>query len=299
MRNARSLVAVALAAAALLVAGCGGGDDGSADTVPATATELFVVSPYLSTFPDTKALVDDFVAQATKAGYKVDPPVDTAGDVERVSTEIQNAVTAGADAIVIGQGDPSKMTAGLQAAKAANITSDNGSLGDIAAQALATRIGEGGKVVMIHYDGFPPLAARAAAAKARLEKSGITVLDYVQGDLNDPTNAAKAIAAAALAKYPVNEINGIWAAWDAAGLGAYQATQEAARPDVLIASVDGQDTAKGPIGEGTNWIATVRQDWANVAKTAVDTIDSFYQGTAIDQTILVPGKLVTKDDAGS
>jgi ribose transport system substrate-binding protein len=320
MSRTRTLVTIAaFVAAALVVAACGGDDGGGGDagtSVAADATELFVVSPYLSTFPETRQLVDAFVAEATGAGYQVNPPVDTQGDLARVGAEIQTAVTSGVDAVVIGQGDPSQMTAGLEAARAAgvpvfgldvgsvegitaNITSDNASLGDIGAQAMAARIGEGGKVVIIHFDGFEPLRQRAEAARKRFEASGIQVLENLEGSLQDPTNAAKAIALERLAALPVNELNGIWAAWDAAGLGAYEATVEAARPDVFVTSVDGQPIALGPVGEGTNWIATVRQDWENVATTAVDTIDKFYDRTAIEQTILVPGKLVTKDNAGS
>jgi ribose transport system substrate-binding protein len=315
MRKTRVLqVMTALALAALVAAGCGG-DDGGSDAGRAEGPELFVVSPYLSLQPATAELVDAFVADATGAGYRMGAPVDTANDFARLSTEMEAAVSRGVDAIVIGMGDPAQMAAGLAAAKAAgipvfglsagvadgvtaNITSDEPSLGKASAEALADRVGEGGRVILVHFDPYDLLGQRAAAARELFAERGVVVIEDVQGDLANATDVAKSTVAALLATYGSGAVNGIWSAWDAAALGAHQATLEAGRPEVFIASVDGQDVARDAIRTGTNWIATVRPDWAGIAEEAVDTIDRHFAGQPLSgQQIAVSGLLLTKDTA--
>jgi ribose transport system substrate-binding protein len=315
MRKTRALQVMAtMALAAIVAAGCGG-DDGGGDAVTAEGPELFVVSPYLSLQPATKELVDAFVADATAAGYRVGAPVDTANDFARLNTEMEGAVSRGVDAIVIGMGDPAQMTAGLTAATGAgipvfglsagvaggvtaNITSDEPGLGQASAGAMADRVGEGGRVILVHFDPYDLLAQRATAARALFAERGVAVVEDVQGDLTNPTDVAKSTVTGLLATYGNGAVNGIWVAWDAAALGAFQATLEAGRTEVFVASVDGQDFARDEIRTGTNWIATVRPDWAGIAEKAVETIDRHFAGQPLSgQQIVVAGRLLTKDTA--
>lgn len=119
---------------------------------------------------------------------------DTNSDFNELVNRIDNAVTQGVDAIVLGMGDPAQMTKGLESAAAAgipvfgldagvadqvvlNITSDNAQLGQMTAHQLAEAIGGKGTVVMFTHDPHPGVRARAEAAAAEFANyPDITIL---------------------------------------------------------------------------------------------------------------------------
>ena len=276
--------------------------------------KLAIVSPYYSNQPATKEVVDAFKSAAEAKGYTV-TLVDTKGDLPTVNNEMQNAVSQKADAIVLGMGDPKEFSAGLKAAKeagipvfgldagaadgvTANITSDNDFLGTTSAQAMLDAIGGKGSVIMIHFDPFEPVRLRDAAAKKLFEEKGIKIIEYVQGDPADSTGFAKTTVKDFLSKYPKGQVSGVWAGWDASALGAYQATQETGRTEVIVTGVDGQDFARAEVKKGGNWVATVRQDWGAIAAKGLEVIEANFGGTApASPTIVVPGELITKTNA--
>lgn len=307
----RRWIAGALAVASFAaVAACGGDDEGSSGD----GKTIAIVSPYYSDQPATKEVVDAFTAAAEANGHTV-TLVDTKGDLAAVNGEIQNAVSEKVDAIVLGMGDPQEFSAGLSAAIEAkipvfgldagsadgvvsNITSDNDFLGKTSAQALIDAIGDGKNVIVIHFDPFEPVRLRGAAARALFEEKGINIIEDIQGDPADSTGFAKTTVLDLLSKYGEGEVDGIWVAWDASALGAYQATVEAGRTEVEVVGVDGQDFAKAEVAKGGNWVATVRQDWAGIANKALEVIEAYLvSGTKPDAVVVVPGELITKDNA--
>jgi ribose transport system substrate-binding protein len=228
---------------------------------------------------------------------------------------MENALAQGADAIVLGMGDPLEFGAGLAATSGAqipvfgldagaaegitaNITSDNEFLGEVSAQQMIDALGGEGQIAIIHFDPFEPVRLRAQAARALFEEAGIEVIEDIQGDPADSTGFAKTTVQDLLSKYPEGDLDGVWVAWDASALGAFQATQEAGRPEVIVTGVDGQDFAVAEVAKGENWIATVRQDWPGIAETAVATIEACSAGEApASQVITVEGELITAENA--
>ena len=90
----------------------------------------------------------------------------------------------------------------------------------------------------------------------------------------------------------------MWAGWDASALGAYQATQEAGRTEVLVTGVDGQDFAQAEVAKGGNSIATARQDWPTIATTLVGIIIDHFAGTdPAEPVVYVPAVLITAENA--
>jgi ribose transport system substrate-binding protein len=280
----------------------------------AEIVDVAIVSPYYSDQPATKEVVDAFTEDAEAAGLNVSM-VDTRGDLAAVNSEMENALAQGADAIVLGMGDPLEFGAGLAAAidanvpvfgldagaadgVTANITSDNEFLGETSAQVLIDAIGGEGQIAVIHFDPFEPVRLRAAAARALFEEAGIEIVEDIQGDPADSTGFAKTTVQDLLSKYAEGELDGIWVAWDASALGAFQATQETGRTEVIVTSVDGQDFAVAEVAKGENWIATVRQDWPTIAETLTDIIDAHFAGTdPAEPVVFVPAILITKDNA--
>jgi ribose transport system substrate-binding protein len=242
--------------------------------------------------------------------------VDTAGNNAAINGEITTAVAQGVDAIVTAFGTPQEFGEGLADAGAAgvpvfgldtggvveptlvNVTSDPAVLGQMSAQALIDALGGEGQVAIINFDPFEPVRLRAEAARALFAENGIEIVEDVTGDPVDPTNFAKATVLDLLVKYPEGDLDAVWAGWDASALGAFQATQEAGRPEVLVTGVDGQDFARAEVAKGQNWIATVRQDWPTIATTLADIIDAHFAGTdPAESTVFVPALLITAENA--
>ena len=264
MKRFRRVLAVALASTAVMAA-CGNDDDAASEDGGA---QVAVISPYYGAQPATKEVVDAFVSLAEANGHTV-TVVDTNNDLSKVNAEMETAVSRGVDAIVLGMGDPQEFGAGLAATQqagipvfgldagavpgvTANVTSDNTFLGEASAQAIIDAVGEGGTVAIIHFDPFEPVRLRAAAARPLFEAAGFTVVEDTQGDPADSTGFAKKTVLDWLVKYPEGELDAIWVAWDASALGAYQATEEAGRTEVLVTGVDGQDFARAEVRKGGN-----------------------------------------------
>jgi ribose transport system substrate-binding protein len=291
------------------------GTSASTASPSAPTRTIAVISPDYAAQPAAKEAIDLFIAQAKSEGYTV-TLTDTNSDNAAINGEITTAVSRHVDAIVTAFGTPQEFGEGLAKAAAANVpvfgldtggvvaptlvnvTTDNKYLGEKSAQAMIDVMGGHGSVFMIAFDAFDPVHQRAVAAKALFESKGIKVLEYKQGDPADSTGKAKAIVGDLLSKYPKGSVQGVWAAWDASALGAYQATQAAGRTEIFITGVDGQGFAQAEVAKGGNWIATVRQDWPTIAKTLVGIINDHFIGKDPTQTVVfVPAILITKANA--
>lgn len=312
-RSAIALTTLALAAAAL--AGPVAAQSPSAAPQTGAGKTIKVISPDYAAQPAAKEAIDDFMAVAQGRGYDV-KLVDTNSDNAAINGELTTAVSEGVDAIVTAFGTPQEFGEGLAAAGAAgvpvfgldtggvveptlvNVTTDNTYLGDASAQAIIDALGGTGKVAIINFDPFEPVHLRAEAARAAFAAAGVEVIEDTTGDPADSTGFAKATTLDWLTKYPQGELNAVWAGWDASALGAYQATQETGRTEVLVTGVDGQDFARAEVAKGGNWIATVRQDWPTIATTLTDIIDAHFAGTdPTEPVVFVDAVLLTKDNA--
>lgn len=312
-RSAIALTTLALTVAALAAPVVAQSPSAPAQT--GAGKTIKIISPDYAAQPAAKEAIDQFIAAATARGYTTDL-VDTNSDNAAINGELTTAVSQGVDAIVTAFGTPQEFGEGLAAAGAAgvpvfgldtggvveptlvNVTTDNTFLGQASAQAIIDALGGEGSVAIINFDPFEPVRLRAEAARAAFAEAGITVVEDTTGDPADSTGFAKATALDWLTKYPAGELDAIWAGWDASALGAYQATQETGRTEVLVTGVDGQDFARAEVAKGGNWIATVRQDWPTIATTLTDIIDAHFAGTdPAEPVVFVDAVLLTKDNA--
>jgi len=302
-------VALALTVTALAVPAA------AQDEMSGEGKSLSIITPFYASQPATKEAVDLFIEDAESRGYET-KMVDTANDNAAVSGEMSSAIAQDFDAIILAFAFSQEIGEGLAAAGEAgvpvfgldaggvaepmlvNVTTDPGDLGSLSAQAIIDAIGGEGQVAMIHFDPFEPVRLRAVTATELFEANDIEIVEYVQGDPEDATGHAKSTVLDFLVKYPEGELDAVWAGWDAPALGAFQATQEIGRPEVLVTGVDGQDFAVAEVAKGENWIATVRQDWPAITATLVDIVDDYFAGTEPEeQTVFVPAALVTAENA--
>lgn len=272
--------------------------------------QIAVVTPYLANAA-TKDVITKFQRAAEAKGWEV-TVTDTAGDFNRLNSEIQNAAARKPAAIVLGMGDPAQMGLGLRAARdadvpvfgidvgladgiVANVTSDNDDLGRKSAQALIDIVGKGAPVLMFTHDPHPGVRARTAAAKKVLTEAGIVIVDSRHVAVPGPVEDAKKSMQDFLTAHPdQNALKGVWAAWDEPAFGATQAIEEAGREGIAVVGVDGQDFALAEIRKGGPFKATVRQDWAAIADRTVALIADRLAGKQpAEEEYKLPGQVLT------
>lgn len=292
-----------LCVVALLLAGCSSGQE-------ANRPEIVVVTPYLANAA-TKDVISKFQQRAEAKGWAV-TVTDTAGDFDRLNSEIQNAGARQPKAIVLGMGDPAQMSLGLRGARdagvpvfgidvgvaegiTANVTSDNDDLGRKSAEALIEIVGHDARVLMFTHDPHPGVRARTAAARKTLAAAGITVVDSMHVAVPGPVEDAKKSMQDFMTAHPdANAVRGVWAAWDEPAFGATHAIRAAGRDGIAVVGVDGQDFALAEIRKGGPFKATVRQDWDAIADRAVALVEDSLRGKQPEEReYRLPGQVMT------
>ena len=283
---------------------------------PAAAETVAVLTPYLSAVA-TGEMVDTFKTEAAARGWTVSA-VDTAGDFGALASRVEDVIAAHAGAIVLVSVNPAQIQDQVGKAAAAgipvfaidgatgpgvtlNVTSDNHALGKTMTDYLFGRLGGKGAIVRFFHSAHPGVHQREIALDEALQTApGIRqVADhYVQvpGQIDDSRNAMEAMLAANPAP---GAINAVWAAWDEPGIGALLALQAAGRGDVVIAGIDGNPQAVDLIRQCTPFIATVRQNFAEMAKiTAAQMAKVFAGGKPDAAELYAPGTLITRESLG-
>lgn len=283
----------------------------------AAGDKIIVITPYLAQ-PGTQFYVAAFQERAKTNGWDVNV-VDTKGDVAAVISRLEDAANQKPAAIVINV-DPSQVNSGLEAAKAAgvpvfgmdagaspllvtNVTSNGYSMAADTAAYVTNRINGKGKVVMFVFDAFPPVQQRGIIADAIFKNyADIKVLGRVTPDVKDGGIAdSRAKMEAILAANPdKGSISAVWAAWDQPALGALQAIEAAGRGNegIVITGIDANPEARVAIGKGSNFEASMAQDFKGIGGAVADAVKRQLSGDKIRQSVIyVPTKLVTSANA--
>jgi ribose transport system substrate-binding protein len=280
----------------------------------AAGEKITVITPYLAQ-PGTQFYVEAFQEKAKANGWDVNV-VDTKGDVAAVIAQLENAANQKPAAIVINV-DPSQVGAGLEAAKAAgvpvfgmdagassllvtNVTSNGYAMAADTASYVVNRINGKGSVVMFVFDAFPPVQQRGVIADVIFKNNpDIKVLDRVTPDVKDGGIAdSRAKMEAILAANPgKGSISAVWAAWDQPALGALQAIEAAGRggEGIVITGIDANPEARAAIANGSNFEASMAQDFKGIGAAVALAVKRHIGGEKIVQSVTyVPTKLVTK-----
>jgi ribose transport system substrate-binding protein len=281
----------------------------------ASAEDVAVLTPYLSSVA-TNEMVQTFTSEAQAKGWTVNV-VDTRGDFQQLASRVEDVTNAGVDAIVLVSVDPNQIGDQVAAAAekgipvfaldgaladgvTANITTDNYALGKILSDYLFEAMGGAGNIVKFYHSAHPGVRQRELALDEALsEKPAINVIaeHYVQvpGPIDNARQAMETFI-----RQHGDAIEGVWAAWDEPAIGALLAIQSDA-PDstAVIAGIDGNPQAVELIGQCTNLIATVRQDFPGIASTAVAQIAVVLGGGEVENgEIFVDAKVVDHGSLG-
>ncbi len=280
------------------------------------APTVAVMTPFLAQ-PGTQIMVENFEASALAKGWNVNI-IDTNEDIAALVSRMEDVALQGVDAIVINV-DPTQIEPGLHAAADAeipvfgldsgahpllvtNVTSNGYTMAAETATYVVDRLNAAGNVVMFIFEPYPPVQKRGAIAQAIFNNTpDITILDAItpsfdQGPLEGARNAMEAVL---LANPDAGSISAVWAAWDDPALGALQAIEDAGRADegIVIVGIDATEPARDAIARGSNFEATVAQDFAGMAQKVADLVEAHLGGASITQVNhYVAANLVTQAD---
>lgn len=264
--NVRRIGLALVAATALtVVAACGSSESVGSGGASGDDKYTIGIVKFASSDETSEAAITGFRAEAEAQGWET-TAVDPQGAVEKANGAMQDFVQKKVDLIVVAVFDGKTLTAGAQAAKAANIpvVSIAGGLADgiqanldagvaigapIAEQLVKDMNGTGDLLLMGFKSGLP-CVGREDALNEALEGTSIMVTRNevpIPGQVEGGTQFAQAW----LAKHPEGSTPlAIWGCFDDPSLGAVAAVKSAGRTDVLIYGMNGTPAAIKAIEAG-------------------------------------------------
>ncbi|MEW9552865.1 substrate-binding domain-containing protein [Nonomuraea sp. NPDC050783] len=241
------------------------------------------------------------------------------GNNDKQALNLEQAVTAGADAIIVDHGFAQTVQPAIKkavaakvplvafdvdpgAAEAVALTQDDHRIAEQALGALKADTGGTGEVVYVHVAGFAPLDRRDETWRQfKKDNPGIKQVAQI-GVVNNSTASAVADQAkAALQAHP--GVKAIFAPYDEFAKGAALAVKELGLGDRV--KIYGADVSTADIAvmtePGSPWVATSATDPANVGRVAVRAAALLVAGSPVEHALTVPPALITQKglrDAG-
>ena len=273
-----------------------------------------VCTPYMSSVT-TKQDVDILTEEFENAGIDVSV-FDSANDLSRLASDIETAAVSAVDAIVIVSVDPNLVAAQIEEAADAgipvfgvdagfidsmqmNATSDNYQMGVQMCEYLFGLMGNDGKFFHITHRPQPSVVQRTLAMIDELPKyPDVELIAEYHCDVPNQINNAKDIVENILAAYPEKgSFDAIFCAWDEPAIGATQALMEAGRDEVIVVGVDGNEQAVQLINQGTNFKATLAQDFEGMSRLCAQEVIKLLNGEeALSGNQYVPALLITAEN---
>ena len=296
--------------AALILTGCG--NDTAKDTQPPTAT--IGVSLLTRTHPFYQDLEAGLQAEAKKHGYHL---LIQSGefDVARQKDQLENFLVRKVDAIVLCPCDSRSIGTSVQAANTAGIpvftadiavlaenvqivchtASDNIAGGRLAAQAVATAIGNAGEVAIIDHPEVESVIQRVSGFEEELAKhTDITIVAKLPG--RGTKDMAFRTAEDILQAHP--DLNAIFGINDDSALGALAAVEKAGKlGQVVIVGFDAVPEARAAINAGKIHADVIQQP-GEIGRATIAAVAKYLSGQTVPPEQLIPCDLYTGNDAG-
>ncbi|MFG2938287.1 substrate-binding domain-containing protein [Streptomyces sp. NPDC048282] len=251
-------------------------------------------------------------AQAEAKRLGVDLTVtDAQNDASQQANQLQNFTSSGLGAIIVNAVDSDAVS---PAAKAVNksgtpliavdrsvnnarsasfVASDNITGGELAAKALAEKLGSTGKIVILQGQAGTSAARERGAGFTEGLKAypGIKVIAEQPADW-DRTKGLD-VMTNLLQAHP--DVNGVFAENDEMALGAIKALGSKAGSSVTVLGFDGTADGLAAVKNGSLY-ASVAQQPTLLGKIAVDNALKAIQGKSVESAVKVPVKVITKDN---
>ncbi|MEU3513158.1 substrate-binding domain-containing protein [Streptomyces longwoodensis] len=251
-------------------------------------------------------------AQAEAKERGVDLTVtDAQNDASQQANQLQNFTSSGLGAIIVNPVDSDAAGPSVRAADKAGIpvvavdrgvnkadvnalvASDNVAGGELAAKAVAEKLGGHGRIVILQGQAGTSAARERAEGFAKGLKAypGIQVVAQQPADF-DRTKGLD-VMSNLLQAHP--DVQGVIAANDEMALGAVKALGAKAGKSVQVVGFDGTPDGLKAVEQGTLY-ASVAQQPSQLGRIAVDNALRALDGKEVPATVKVPVKVVTKEN---
>lgn len=250
-------------------------------------------------------------AQAAELGIELNF-LGADGDNDRHALNLEQAISEGADAIIVDHGFPETIQPVIGKAVEAGIpivafdvdpgeydvvelTQSDYEIAGKVLEVLAEDTGGEADVIYVYVSGFAPLDRRNETwQQFKADHPGINEVAQI-GVVAD--NTAAQVAEQAKAALQANpSVTAIFAPYDEFAKGAVQALQELGLTDQV--KVYGADISNADIAvmteEGSPWVATTATDPANVGAVAVRAAALLAAGYDVPKDLVVPPALITQ-----
>lgn len=301
--------AIALTAA-MALAGCtvdtgGGSTGGQADRENGLGDDgVFTVAAFTAGYATPAGkLAMDYLMEAAPDDWEISL-YTSSFDYDKLNSDVQTAITQGADAIFAGFPDPRQIAPLVQAAQdgglpifsidggveanddfVIDITYSQEDMAALTVGALEEALGglEGKNVMVIGHDPHVGIFTRSNLALDLLEERGATIAGGEMKQVLDPgTGRTEALNFVTdyLQANP-DGLDAVWTGWDDAALGAVQAIEEAGRDDIFVTGADALGEAVAKIREGGPFYATLNQDWISVVDELIGHMEEYKESATL------------------
>ena len=232
-------------------------------------------------------------------------------DLVRQTSQVQNFVTQGMDAIVIAPVNSSGIVSAIEDANhahipvftadisadggqvVAHVASDNLQGGRLLGEYVAARLKGGGNVAILDQPTVASVRDRVTGfvdALAKYPNIRIVARPAVERGLRD------------VAKQKMDNllttdqhIDAVFGTNDDCALGALAAIQAAGTKNIFVVGYDATPEARTEIASGTALVADAVQDPVTIGRRTIETVVKVLKGQSVPAIIPVPVSIVTRD----
>lgn len=314
----KKMIAVILVLAlTIALTACSTGGESGADTTaaPDASGEKITVGVSLMTLnsPFFEAMQRGVQEEADSSGVEAVISDAQLNSAQQISS-VENLIAQKVDVILLNAVDSKAVVPAVEAANkagipvicldvmaeggevAAFIASNNVAAGEMGGEYIAEQLGGKGSVVIL--DG-PPISSFQDRAKgfenALANYPDIEIVQHI----NAVENSMTAFVSAAdniLSAHP--DLDAVLAVNDYGSIAVESAVESAAKDfDVISLGVDGMEDAVNAIVNGDIVAGSVAQQPAEMGRIGIQTAIKLANGESVDETIDVPLKLLTKENA--
>lgn len=297
-------VIMTVALFALTLSGCsmesgmeggGSGDGNSIGLSVSTLNNPFFVS-----------VRDGVKAEAEKEGIELNI-ADAQNDSAKQINDVDDLIQRGVSLLIINPVDSAAISSAVEAANAANIpvitldrsadsgevvalvASDNVKGGEMAAEYIVSKLGEGAKVAEL--EGIPGASATRERGEG-FHKIADEKLEVVAKQAAD-FDRTKGLTVAENILQGNPDVQAIFAQNDEMALGAIEAAQAAGK-DIMIIGFDGNEDGLKAVEDG-RMAATIAQQPELMGQLSIQTAVKVLNGEEVDDMVPVELKLVEKE----
>lgn len=305
MKKTLLAVMAVLMMAVMLIAGCSSGEEAApaADKKDGATTIGFSISTLNNPF--FVSVKDGVEAQAQKLGVSV-KIVDAQNDPAKQANDVADLIQQGVTVLLVNPVDSAAISTSVEAANKANIpvialdrsadkgtlaslvASDNVKGGEMAAEYIIKKLGEGVKVAEL--EGIPGASATRERGEGfhKVADQKLTVVAKQSADFD----RTKGLTVAENMLQANPDIQAIFAQNDEMALGAIEAAKSAGKK-IFIVGFDGTDDGIKAVEAGT-MAATIAQQPELMGQQGIEAAVKLAKGEKIEAKIAVPLKLVEK-----